>query len=436
MSNGRSKRKKLLIGLFIFTTLLLVAIFGGTYYLFFRKDYNWHQDFELDLEYNGKTIIVDANGTGQTDDLEVGISLASDGDIVKVLPGVYNGYFLIDKEIKVLGEGPGVILIPVSDNYAIKVHEDVEGVTIQGLEFERNGMFVCESGITMGSENNLVRDCRFSGNFTTGVYVQDGEYCLIDQCEFDLLDQYGVSISSSEYILVENCVFRDLSVGYHTQDGLRTACVNNEFHGCINSVFIEDGTYNVVRNNEYRKTERNDILDTGWRTKIDEGSDVKVSEDVSRGHSGPIPWAFICVPAFSLFMIIVAIIVIDMVFVTKWLISWIADKNREEKEYLEKERERTLIKRALAGKDIRKPKFEFMRYLVRYPVILFNIFMFTLCFTITLGAIFFVLVADFEGEKYLCCLFPLFPLPVLGVIFFGVLSIGSFFSIKKKKKVE
>jgi len=426
------RKTKLMIGLIIVTLLIFISLFGGTYYLFFRKDYNWHEEFELDLEYEGTTIVVDINGSGDTDDLNDALIMAKDGDTIRISPGEYNGTFFIRNRINMVGDGDGVVLRAMSSNYLLKIDQDIPGVTVSNIRFETGEDLKVDSGIWVESDEILVQDCEFEGNFLSAIDVFDSRECMVEGSTFLSNISVGVSIRDSFNILVEDCEFFNVSTGIKTDNTMRCAFVSNEFDTCGTGVHIEYGSYNVVKDNDHIASRSRDVYDEGWRTKIDEekGTDI-----VEGDQSAPID--VICVPSCFLLFFVIIIIIVDMVLVTKWFMLWISKKNKEEKELREKQREKTLIKRALAGENIKKPRFDFVRYFVRFPVMIFNIIMFTLFLIITLGSVFFFLVVDLEGEKYLCCLVPLLPIPVLGTILFGMLSIATIISIiRKKKKVK
>ena len=88
---------KIRIFLAVSVTILLLSISSLVYYSFFRRDYGWHEDFELDLDYSGSTIIVDQNETGEYLEIDDALKAASDGDTIRVYSGLYPGYYFLDK---------------------------------------------------------------------------------------------------------------------------------------------------------------------------------------------------------------------------------------------------------------------------------------------------------------------------------------------------
>ena len=95
MRDIKRRRLRLAVSLFLITLLVFVVLFGGTYYLFLRANYDWHEDFELNLKYQGNMITVDINGSEETDDLNDALLMVEDGDTIVLLPGEYNGTFFI-----------------------------------------------------------------------------------------------------------------------------------------------------------------------------------------------------------------------------------------------------------------------------------------------------------------------------------------------------
>ncbi len=77
------------------------------------------------------TYIVDSSGSGNFLDIQPAIEFASDGDVLLVNPGSYSN-FVLRKPLVIVGQGPGVLVGPVSP-FTISKVESVDTGTKAGL---------------------------------------------------------------------------------------------------------------------------------------------------------------------------------------------------------------------------------------------------------------------------------------------------------------
>ncbi|HUH32314.1 MAG TPA: parallel beta-helix domain-containing protein, partial [Daejeonella sp.] len=135
--------------------------------------------------------------------IQQAVNNASPGDVIKIMPGVYNDSILVDKPgITLKGTGKVVINNPGDLENGITVRSNgdnftLENVTVQG--FEENGVFLVRvDGFTLRNvvtidngeyglfpvvcSNGKIEHCTASGHSDTGIYVGQSTDVEISHC--------------------------------------------------------------------------------------------------------------------------------------------------------------------------------------------------------------------------------------------------------------
>jgi len=126
-----------------------------------------------------RTIIVDKYGSGDCKTIQEAI--VNDGDIIKILPGIYEENFTINKAISLIGSGPNM-------------------TTILGISLTNPAIK------TTGSGTINIQNLKISG-------------------------KYGINITSNNHTIIKNCIITNCSIGIYAYvdgyGGSQTTIINN-----------------------------------------------------------------------------------------------------------------------------------------------------------------------------------------------------------------
>ena len=453
---------KIRIFLSVSVTILLLSASGLVYYTFFRRDYGWHEDFGLDLNYRGSTIIVDQNGTGDYFEIDDALKAASDGDTIRVYSGLYPGYYFLDKRVMMIGNGSTTILSSLYSSHVLKVKDGVNEVTIESLTFITPEGLPCDVGISISSDRNIIQGCFFRGDFGNEVLLTDSGDCIVrsnffedpedNTSDVDHWLESGVRLDHCRSVLVKGNSFVDMDGSAAEFEWTsRCAFVENHLINCSRGLHLEYGRYDVVKDNQYQNVHSSDIWDESFKTRIEEDEDVEVLV----GYHAT-PWANICLWGSAIFMVIFLILALDLILVGKWVVGKIRATGKAERRTQDggENRGREMISGSI---DIEKTQKDGVdqngendekvmegppqttvarkKKKIRWgtlPVIVFNSIMFFISLIVSVALLLIFMFANFEIE--FLCFFPLLPLSLLGIFFFGVLLFGSLYSMVRRKK--
>jgi len=158
----------------------------------------------LPLAASAVTIIVDINGGGNFTSIQAGINAATNGDTVKVLPGVYNEQIIIGINIVLCGSGYENTYINSTNNPTV----------------------IMNSGKIMWF--NISSSYGRGIDFTNGILTN----CVIRGCASD-----GVQVVNNAAGTISNCVvYQNAGIGIYGANNITTSIFN-----CISWVNSENG---------------------------------------------------------------------------------------------------------------------------------------------------------------------------------------------------
>lgn len=121
-------------------------------------------------------------GVAAVSRLQVRIDAASAGDTIVVEPGVYRGDLIIDRPLRLIGEGRP-LLEGSGEGSVIRVR--AADVTIEGLDIDGRGLGDVgrdSSGIHVAAERVTIRDCRIRGTLF-GIYLREAHAARVEGSE-------------------------------------------------------------------------------------------------------------------------------------------------------------------------------------------------------------------------------------------------------------
>lgn len=189
----------------------------------------------------GTIITVDDNGGADYTRIQDAIDAASDGDIIRVRPGIYVEHLEITKSITLKGYNSQRTIIDGDVNitqHSSTIEIRADGVTIRGFTI-RNAM---KSGIYVESDRNLITQNRIIDNGLQGIYLHTGDSNRITKNKI-LRNGEGIFIFSNYNLIKENTIKSNMlgiSIDYMNvaNDIYQNNLINNDiqawdcnFHG-------------------------------------------------------------------------------------------------------------------------------------------------------------------------------------------------------------
>ena len=280
-----------LISLFLFTSVLVIVSDSPC-----KAEENWlyvdgnqrYPEYANGSEYNPYAKIQDA------------INAASNGDIIKVLPGNYRGDLTIDKSLSIMTENQlsTVILSSSLENYMIEI--TASSVSLEGFKIEdqtntshRKGVIHIQSGTNdVAIINNLFN---YSANGYI-VFVDGADDSIISNNTAEIGSR-GIKISNSNSNSIyensiENCT-RDAGITLISSNNNqidRNTLRNNE-----NGISLKQSGYNTIKNNTIYENDISGIVinsgDSNFIAKNDiysnvfYGLEIDSSSNTIRDHN-------------------------------------------------------------------------------------------------------------------------------------------------------
>jgi parallel beta-helix repeat protein len=169
----------------------------------------------LIIPAEGRTLVVDPSGSGDSKTLAGAIASATPGDEIVIVPGIHQGA-TVDRRINLSGSGQAAVNGGGSSALVITASGcRISNLTITGcgaspgiaLQSAENVLEQClfpdgSTGIRIAGMNNTVMDCSFAS--ALGIELS-GPGCRIFRSTFR--GDAGVSIRNSSESFIENCVF-------------------------------------------------------------------------------------------------------------------------------------------------------------------------------------------------------------------------------------
>ncbi len=208
-----------------------------------------------------KNIFVDNNadpgGDGSPErpfiTIQEGVNASVDGDIVRVLEGLYAANISIETNISILGAGPQKSYITAYQGPSAALNVMADNVTISGFTMNRGDYLSSSSAVMLRANGTRIFDCRISdysfsiqgfnvsgaeiancrfeaGTYSTyPVYLREVKNSTIQNCSFIVGEttSYGVDLRSCEGIRVENSTMQNQRRGIRLEDSLNVQIQNN-----------------------------------------------------------------------------------------------------------------------------------------------------------------------------------------------------------------
>lgn len=182
---------------------------------------------------SAKTITVEPNNPQKT--IKKAFEQANNGDTVLIKAGIYReGALHLDKGIHIIGEG-----FPVIDGefkYENLIIENIDGVSIKGIEFKNSGTSNFNDVAALkikDSKNVLIENCRFIDNF------------------------FGIHTINSSYITYFNNQIKSRKMegkpsanGIHCWKSNHLTIKNNKISGHRDGIYFEFITKSDIENNQ------------------------------------------------------------------------------------------------------------------------------------------------------------------------------------------
>jgi len=210
------------------------------------------------------------------------IAVANDGDVIKVLPGVYSGSIVIDKSITLTCENRSrtILSIGTKDPYAIDItassvsiegftvndttitthrkavihiSSDAEDVTIINNLFNRSA---CGYLIHIEGAKNSVVNNNTMTNGSRGIKIENSDSnSIYDNQIENCTSDPAIYLKSSNNNIIEKNTFRNNEIGVRSQSSNNNLIKNNTFYENTDSgIYLDLGdsnsiTYNTIYDN-------------------------------------------------------------------------------------------------------------------------------------------------------------------------------------------
>ncbi len=201
------------------------------------------------------TIIVDCNGTGDYLKIQDAIDFVNPGDIIYVWSGVYSENLIIDKSVKLVGNGSANSFINgTKANEMINIIED--RVEISGLSIK--GSYDYDTAIVnTGIKLNSVKNCKITHNNISDV---NNGIELLSSTNIEISNNtcfegnYGIRIQNSNNNIIENnnCSYFG-EIGILIKNSFNIELINNTCYHLHNSISLFNSFNIKLRDNTCHK---------------------------------------------------------------------------------------------------------------------------------------------------------------------------------------
>ena len=169
---------------------------------------------------------------GPAGSLQAAIDVATAGDTITLLSGVYAGSLRLEKRLTLIGNGEAVIR---GDGIGSTITILADNVTITGLNIEHCGRSLADddAGMMIRADN-----CRISNNHLTdvlfGIYFYSADSCIVDGNRIFGRDSLefgergsGLHLWDSHYNQISNNQITAVRDGFYVQNSNRTIFTRN-----------------------------------------------------------------------------------------------------------------------------------------------------------------------------------------------------------------
>ena len=207
-------------------------------------------------------IVVDDDGPADFESISDALDEADNGDVILVKPGTYEEEVEFDsdqKNITLLGSGPGKTIIDADDEYAVVTLKGnghrVSGFTLRGAE---------SHGVYVPDGKHKVDYCLIVDNGDRGIYLStlSGRgRARIDHCTIADNEVSGIySVKDDDETTISNCVIANNGRGIVTDEDeggikITRSCVSNKGEDFDR---VDEGDDNITDDPEFKNPEDSD----------------------------------------------------------------------------------------------------------------------------------------------------------------------------------
>jgi parallel beta-helix repeat protein len=219
-------------------------------------------------------LVVSSSGSGDYKTINEAIKNAQPGTSILVRPGLYQESLIINKPLKIIGDGTKAqIIIENANSNCLVLNTDnaeVRGLTLRGLAGQNNKKFftvdilqgkpvLADCDITSDSlacvavhgttANPIIQQCQVHDGKTGGIYIYDNAQATLIECEVFRNTLVNVEIKGSSNVLLQKCKIYDGKDGglvFHVNaQGTAEDC--DIFGNALVNVEIKDNSKPVIQ---------------------------------------------------------------------------------------------------------------------------------------------------------------------------------------------
>ena len=185
-------------------------------------------------------------GTDNTTKVQLALDLAKKGDSILLSPGIYLEHLVIDKEVDLIGNGPGSTIIDGQGKQSvIIVPKKGRGILIRGLTVTGSGSGEYDAGVKTVAEGVKLDDVVCSGN-SIGLHINEGLGNNVTRCVFRN-NRQGILISGSTLTRIENCTIAgNIRDGIDNSKSKGTHILRNVLEGNGLGILVRNGSKDCV----------------------------------------------------------------------------------------------------------------------------------------------------------------------------------------------
>lgn len=184
--------------------------------------------------------------------LQTQIDRAAPGTTIDVGPGIYEGDLVIDRPLRLRGNG-WPRLVGAGADSVVRIRAD--DVTIEGFEIDGRGggdLGRDSSGIHVSGHRAVIRRCRIA-NSLFGIYLREAHGSLVEQCTIGGIPGKdagekgsGIHVWNTERFRLIGNVVRDARDGFYIQSSHHGTVAHNEARDLrygLHYMFSDDNTF-------------------------------------------------------------------------------------------------------------------------------------------------------------------------------------------------
>ncbi|MCD6447874.1 MAG: right-handed parallel beta-helix repeat-containing protein, partial [Thermoplasmata archaeon] len=243
----------------------------------------------------GNVLFVDDDFTpdpsnNKFNDIQAAINAANDGDIIYIFEGTYEGNIWVDKELRIIGEAAGKVVIDGNGrNYAVNIVQN--NVTVENLTINNGLLAGIGTGIFSDNVNVTIKNCIIHGNeeygleilsdnvtvinctiydlpvamkisatnvtithstvYETewGIVIEGAENCIIQDTEIHDIENKSIKVQDSENVIIKNVTAFASFCGLWLKNARNSTVINSNFSGNRIGIRIEESENNTIESN-------------------------------------------------------------------------------------------------------------------------------------------------------------------------------------------